>query len=737
MRVKGFIMTAVVGLASISAAQNWSQEITYQTEGASLQEILADISKEASASFTAHKTTAADVYAISVEEMTLQDLLNTIADASEADWKRTETGYVLETTNERWNKALERDNTAIAKEMQAQHDRTVNQQNGQSRRRRGNADVLRAAKEIGWMTLASMRDGERRVWTTSPNRMQSALPRGAAEIANQILTNDLSRLQAELDKQTDERRRRQLATLIQSRQPGRIKSYFVAHRNGLRWNLSLSMTDSNGANVRSSNTSLSVGRNGSISMDGGSKPKLSNETVGMGNLFQNPGRSYTVDVLSSVPMQMRDLAEAEVRFVEAQTLIEQRVGNLATGAEITLLPQPGNPFSAQEPPNTTARDAMRSRVLSPDANEPLAWFVGPALVAHAKVNNQNLIAHLPDRAFEVFAETAAASAQGFDPASSRLGEVLTKMESESGNYLMPRFLSESRLTRLNRSALAKLLAAIVKNNALRLADLADYAPQVQMGAFDANLDNLVASRINSQAGSDLQRAEGNYEALLLWGGLDAGTKNRMRDGTGVRLSIAPRGSAIGNELLYHSTDGPRYISPDRSSADRTVARTARNLESQLRRRERTDLFPTGLPQGTTVTLQQRSNDLVMASVDEHGRTSALSPSALGSHLARLEHPSQAERRNRMAQYRVFQPYQQESYTLTFTYADGAVMTRTLQDRLPVEGTTAGTLDSMPDSFRQAVERAKQRTMDALNRTQTGRERPSRRRDGGRVPPASP
>ncbi|MFQ3677349.1 MAG: hypothetical protein SNJ74_05355 [Fimbriimonadaceae bacterium] len=378
--------------------------------------------------------------------------------------------------------------------------------------------------------------------------------------------------------------------------------------------------------------------------------------------------------------------------------------------------------------NLTLSRGLEEKLLRPDQYDPLSFGPSEGLIAASKAKRLNLVANLPDSLAGGLGQLMQAMSPGSGPAST-VHQFLARMFASSdvqaaidGGWLTvePKEPSKSRRERVDRRALAALLADTRRTGTLSLDALAAYAvdnppPTQSPGAL------LHIMLMAPGAVGGMQGAMSDWNLLRFWGTLGQAQRETLfRGGTIAFGQLTPVQRTSLERVLFgpnanlRVTQGTGNRTPRgglMGMVENMLPRPARDF-----REEPTEIMPTGLPAMGTISASNRVETVAYpagTSAGIMGRM-ALGPTELamfqwvreqgnlpmGGVMPNIENVRIGERRNT---------------TLTFTVAPGVTATRNLTDDRVDANAAPVSMNSLPPAFRAAVEQELSRLRQEGNR----------------------
>lgn len=269
----------------------------------------------------------------------------------------------------------------------------------------------------------------------------------------------------------------------------------------------------------------------------------------------------------------------------------------------------------------------RARLLRPDLEDPLSFFVSEGLKQSAEAHGIQVVAVLPDTLLGDLAGQLNSQKE------LKTNEFLAMLERNSDLNvelkddwfrIVPKLPSIQREQRFDRKALARVFGVLESTSNLPLNDVANYALTSKGRLTDARADSWLSSRLfpnGSKFWNGLWAFNG--DALRFYGSLSPGQRSQAQNGQPIpisKLSSDQRGHL--HQLLYFSMDGPmpsETTQPGGPPRRRMGMAGGGGMMSIFEGFERTDKLPNGVPGTGTVTFNFGSETSVLASAADENK----------------------------------------------------------------------------------------------------------------------
>ena len=668
----------------------------------------------------------------------------------------------------------------------------------------GSRAIILTLSEMKPEELAKVGPGQRVVFTTMPTPMQKPLPSTAVSIMKAFAT-DQAKWQSTMGAGRGGPRGQRpgpngqpqpQAAAPSAPQTGPpYKAFLIATRfggNGI--NLEYTVTDAQGNSLGSSNLTVgeaqpqqpepSTEKSDQKPLSLSAETKLSLELLGRGGVFGFGGRGAFGQAGGPQGFGGRGPGAGGPQGFGGRG----PGGQGRSGGAVTPDPRPqdqpqnrgsrpqqGGARQPFTPPVTSPE--MASKLKDPVANEPLALTMGEVWTQVASTQGKNMVALLPDSligGMSRFLRTDHTADQILGAAKSTWN--LDVQENGAWLTVAPKDLVTARDERIDRSAVKKLIDAVVKNGTARLDDIATYAtksPVLSSGSFDV----AIVRSIDPASAQNMAQVYGeNRDMLLMFAGMGSGTRQALDQGKTLAVSsAASNGVSLLADMVFNSRNGPRVEQPN--SADRTASSTrsssvpmlstlpvvgalfqAQNGQNRGGRpgnfggrgnmsQERTEILPHGVPGGAVVAVQQRTETVAKAVRKDVGLSQVMNSQTMAMEQFRAANPQQnANGQGPQRQTIAWDGYvagNRYLYTFVFTLAPGVTITRSLEDTSFDPNSKPVSANELPQQFLAEVSEAQQnieaRRAQMAQRQQQGNQAGGRGRRQGRTnrtpPPA--
>lgn len=585
------LLFAVVALGQDPPAQDLAKSITFSSLAAPAQRLVSDLGAKAGLKLDVSPQVAPDVLFVQASEVKLKDLLERIAQAVNGEWATESDGtlrLIRPAGNANREIAAEREEKVAA--LRAELKRYFDSQNKPPAKPGANPAQKPTDEEAQEMAIAMMggdgakhilpllqridvadlvleHDG-RIVYSSNPTRMQRRLPGNLEPIVADMVrahNEEIAARKANPDDPPDEEMRQWLEFAKQfgfDRDPkplqGRpAKLLLVAEQPELYGGLSLSLRLYDQA--------------GKVAIESG---------MNMG--FQGFLRTA---VAMNKPAAAPDKEDHAIDFSDTTKELEGIFKSFTAMSNRAKM-------SA----------ALEARLLRPDVYDPLSFSISDSLVSIAKYKKLNVVASLPD-SFTSFMEMFAAkggTVNGF-LADLESSEQVKATKKDGWLVVQPKHPVQARRERVDRPALARLLAAAKKNGLASLDDIAAYAltsPSPYEGSAAMPYLMLFAPNAMQQGMMGLS----DWNALRLYGTLNQAQRQNLASGGRIAIgSLGPNQQALLSRMVFGAKANLKVQDPNAKPKEELgifdIIRTAMPGQGGGNdfREEPTEVMPNGLP----------------------------------------------------------------------------------------------------------------------------------------------
>lgn len=538
--VLALIAGAVVGFASaqLPTSAPFSQKVAFRHAAAPVARLVATLAERFDAPLATSPSMSTEYVLVDVEDVPLGELLERIATVSSGRWSLAEGRYTLTrdaratAADEKADRAYRKKvvETAIAEALEgasafketdylvqraseiardlakdSPSDDAFQKMRTLENARPGQRLAYRLLSGIDSAELASIRPGQRVVFSDSPNRMQKPLKNAASalrEWAQDRTLWEAARTKLEENPDTKEWASILEAVPAPAQPPSRI---LVAVSRGYEW------------------FGLNYGVNVMLVAPDGTFTRL---YAAFGKSASGPARGDHAGVgknettIEYSPTSIRLMAEGRVRWLNEDGVVRE----------------PSREFMAI--------------VSNPEEHEPLGFAPSDMVFAVRKKMGGQLVACLPDEmltALGLAEQDQVPTVEHF----LRLSEQWDLMTfDKEGEWLLgrPRLITESRAARGDRAALGEIIRLSQKTDLMELTTLAAFAAKQSVPPMIGASGYLLAMAMGPGM-NDI--TFGDWQILSLWGRLSSDQRNTLLAHGRLPLSSLTKDQlAIVNDMVY-------------------------------------------------------------------------------------------------------------------------------------------------------------------------------------------
>ncbi|MFI5386847.1 MAG: hypothetical protein ACHQ50_12095 [Fimbriimonadales bacterium] len=632
--MRTFLSFAVLALFSASFSQE--AKVTYTTPAVSAKKAVAGLAEKSGMKIACSTAMDKEILILRLQDAPVDQVMAQIAAVTSGTWsKEGETSYLVPNSSMRSGEEIklrQRLAAKIADALKKQADAFAKAAKTTPAQQpavpamfagigAGNEAMTKLALAIGANQLASVDEGGRVVFSSNPTRMQRSLPGGANAIIDEFVADYNKR--AALAKQDEPAKNEvdpNMAAFMElfgnrMKKPQPIttapaKALVVASRRGMfmGYTLELKLYDAQGKML--ANSSLPLVTDMPFDPQSILKPAAPPK---------NEGQEIQLSALA------KELYSANRSF---GSLGSGGAGNLKLSKELMV--------------------ALRD----PVEHDPLSFVHSEALIATAQQRNEQLVADLPDGVTSVFDDLVA---KGKLTPESFLSDIKgeDKAQIQEGNgwiVISAANPVKARKERTDRVALRSLIQVAQAQGYLGLDTLASYAV-----SNEAPLEGAPASMMYVMLFAPGAMQQGmmgmvNWEMLRLYGMLDSGQRQALRQGTRLQFGqLAPGQQTQVSKMLFGADEvlTVETQQPGRPKQDpltelitSQIERYTGGNESDYRS-EPTEVMAGGLPANGYIVVNFSTEPVAQAQTmsSDFGRAAALGPMELGMLKFFKEDPS--------------------------------------------------------------------------------------------------
>jgi hypothetical protein len=746
-RLRTWAATAVLALAALSQAQQ-QPKVTMTMAATKLSNVAAEIKKQTGVQITCNPTVANIPVLVSVTDVPLDQLLAKLAQVtggevltqsegfllSKSDKLRTdestkETGWIVaaferakkrmaatpSTAPDRWDEKTLSDLVTRAQktreEMAARLSNVQRQQGAQitmfdssaTSSTPASGSARKALELLPSSVLASIKPGERVVYSSTPNRMQRRMPINLTQIVNDFVYNH---------------------NLLAKAAPQLAPTPGVNIVGGL-------FAGDPIQNVAETHLILSRGyRSTTVSVE----IKFADRNglyVGQGQYSITPEyapaqpsttEEGTKIQISELSRQMAVIMAQEMAAPSSDRMAYTVSTVGAGGANFITVGSGSDTLPKQVP------DELLNVFVNPDRYDPTSLYVSECFIQAAKAEGKDLVAAFPDTIVRDLARTLVkgnVTHKAILGSSASLG--LTIDSATEWMVVTPTWANAARNTRFDRDQAAKLFRAVHGRGFAFLEELADYSFHVTIGLAERSLDTVYLALINKDVGDQLtQYVSMSLDLLQLY----ATVPENMKRQSGEKMQLAyrtltPQGRQLADHAYYARPTGfmmPQIAGGGQFSAvmmtmeTTTGGRPMPPANSVLN--EPTEALPNGIPGEALVNIDRTMQEAVFATTKGIRGGQMLSAQELGMRQGIVD--ANFAGGTPPPQHDTFQPAQVLQVMVTLDLGDYGRPSAYFKDAWLITGSRPMAYNQLPEGFRAQVDQAKKQFMSPPMPTEVGR-----------------
>ncbi len=748
MKARGYSLIVGLAMVSLCSARTFQDDalqkkVSVSYPAMTAKNLMAALQKETGVPFSTAPQTSNDVLLLSVKDVTVQQLMDKIAEADGAEWVKDSQGYRLSRSQGLSNKQDREYLQARVEALKASLNKVLNpsasgagSKGGQTpppdgiftvgdvsgggmqefkmptQRKLNETPVGRALLSIlskmNVNELATIGEGGRVVYATSPTRVQRNLPSAALPALQNFAAEHQKYVEAQRNAQTEVERNKVIflgagAQTSNELKGGVNKFLLVVQRSYDSDYLSIQLLVADGeGNIAAS---ASTGITGDII------PKVTP--------FNPAEGEKPIELTPEAKLHAALMTHAGgPTFGNTMMISTSSGGGMATFTAKAVGVPLNEPAAKPKP---TAE--LFGKILEPEKYDPLSFAVSE-LVAGLGAEG-NLVAVLPDTLLMQLSQRAATPTKPTDLKNLLVSGMDVNIASANGWIkVTPQFLSISRFKRSDRLIGGQLLRSVNRQKTMTLDDSASFAAKRGTALSHSHFEIPYLNVVNQQAGSTMEgMSPFNWGMLKLYGTMDVQMRRNMLNEGQVRASsLSPEQMAIFDRMVYDDMQGPIYRAPNseqqrqpnrqRGEMTETVMAFASGpglfgLGAGKLMNERTEFLPNGVPGDTMLNLKVNVRESVLASTADGQQSQYMSADdfAFQNWLA-----SKTDMKGNidLPRWEKFIPSKSTDLMFNFFFSPQVRMDRYLQDNETVGQALAVPFNQLPASFQSAVKAATER-----------------------------
>jgi hypothetical protein len=620
-----FVVASFLTLACLSAGQDTSVHVTYNTRAARASQIVKELGALAKVDLEVSAQTENEVLVISASDVPLSALMARIASVTSGEWKQEGTVYRLVGStivrNQEERDEFSKRVTAIRKAIQSRikEEETFQQAVAKAEAKEkaaAKADVkgkkktgeeateeedaveetqasspeemaiTGLIKELDPAVLAQIESGDRLVFSTEPTRTQRNLGAGATEIINEFITKHDSAIGATQPDMTDQfaglseeqaesfrqMMKRQMSKIGQAAKALLIASTSPLGAFGMSQaiQLELRIYDHKGIVVFTGDSSLQVDGNDFMA-EIRQRAQAAAEAAASGKAGEPPTKTAEPET-KQTPIELSEDSKA----------LQQATSGMTVGK-----------FSVQ------FNQELHQKLFAPTKYDPLSFMDTDEVLFYAKSKGRPLVADIPDKAFSGFTIFGGAKTKSLEAYAKDLqkGGPMVLVPDDSFIVIKPSAPATARADRLDRSALATLLNATAEKGVPSLDDMCAYAAAAPNPMFGGVAQLYVMLFVPGAMSTGLDGTT-SWDMLRFYGQLPSEARSSLGAGGRVAISsLTPGQHGLLERMTYGaeaqlSVDDGKHKSDDDSPAWMRMSGMGGGSDYKS---EPTEIVPNGLP----------------------------------------------------------------------------------------------------------------------------------------------
>ncbi|MGI8923626.1 MAG: hypothetical protein ACR2HJ_06230 [Fimbriimonadales bacterium] len=716
---------ALVLLACSGArAQDPDPKVTYSTVAVPIKRALADIAKATGAKIDVAGQAAAEIVIINVKDAPLSQVMAKIAKVTSGEWVKDAEGiqwlnYSSVTLQKDRQAAADMRVADVTKSLKQMADRlspapdirpagseTPDDEEVLPQPLTGiSKAIIRISSLVSPAAIASVDDGERLVFASTPTRMQRPLGNIGSIIADLVQEHNAGALEREkIERESEETNPKTVEQKKEEEDTRRTwgrfdrqnfdkpitapiaKVLFIISKEGFGFfgggaTIELKLFDAEGKVVLSGQDSLGAGFD-PMGMMGASAP---------GNTQAAPKQGPT-----NPPIEYSDTTKELSGFFDF------------TGG--------GNDFGSKKP-----SERLLEKLLRPDNYDPLSFQQSEALLAVARAKGVNLIANLPDNVVSFMDTFNAKGKATVDDYLEDLknGESVTIDSADGWMTVRPASPAKSRELRVDRFALAALIGGGHAKGVPSLDDLAAYALKCEQPS-ETPIVMPYVMLFAQHAFSQGMRGPTDWSMLRFYGQLTLAQRESLKAGSQLSMrSLLPQQKDLVTKMAFGSPPQIKVERPGDKPADEGgfMEMMSSFMPSAVvdYKDEPTEVMPSGLPADAYVTLKLTEDNVVVpqsAEGKDIAMFGALGTDELAIFQYMKESPEFGEMGGMMPQIDRVRLGSRRVLDFTFQLGVGVSLKETLLDDNLPKNSDAISTSALPAEFQARI----RKRVEALKKT---------------------
>jgi len=728
MSTRIWLTVGIAIAAATASSQDFGKPITFSAPASRAAVLLPELAKSVGFELKTTAQTEDEVLLIQVKDVSIRDLMDRIAKAANAEWRKEGKGYRLIRPTTLSRKAAAKEaaqRTQLFKEFLALESADVkavpawSQAQAQALAKsvttlladpdrqmtapREYQDAERSIQklspitgaicallnQIGASDLAAVEPSQRAVFALHPTAMQIQLNGQCRQIFEQYAANqrqyaeEVAKLEPAAGPQRARRRMADLPTLapgnpalgigqallILSQSMGRVFG------RGVGIQATIIVADTNGATLASGSTMLFR--------------QVPDPSIHFSNDRENPISFGPLAKEMNAAIQSQAFGPGMDEMPRVMSQIPGVDGTVAFTSKISF-GAPRKPLSAD----------LRSKMLHPDLFDPLSIVVGEELTSASANLHFNLVADLPDSC----AQHLESLAQGFNASVGAAAlfnyhcpeSGLDVQQSNGWVVISPSEPNAAEYQRVNRVALAKLIRALDEKGAVSIDDIATFALSQEKPVVPYDVDGKFLQTVCGSAGKKAVTALRQPDVLRIYGTLNSGQRAAMLASASISIDhmTVDQKKWLADDI-FNSNDGPRLLENEASGP------TPRGFDPNSTPSvldERTQILPNGIR--TNGQLQFKTS--VEQGLCGHEQASGLSGYVNCADIAARMYQKDRPELGTPIYYDTFRPATRQKVSFMFRLEPSVVLARNIESTSIDMNASEVSFDNLPTDTKKKV-----------------------------------
>lgn len=677
-----------------------SQQITLTLRARSLKSALAELSKVSGIKLEVSANMESEPLLLKVKDVALPLLREKIAEATFAEWEKTQDGYLLKRSPQ----------LIAAQEKEEIAERTRAWREILDRLQKGieeEGEYTAANAQAAWARLeafeATLRSGQRPFEPSSELPIVMATPVGrlakriAATVDPAVLAS------APLDQR-----------IVLAIQPNRVQRPLGKSVEPAIRQFEAEMRAWAGATPRGARSPASFGNEALRFLwefEGQNVPELGKVLVVITNrLGMIPwyevivaDKSGNYVVRHRVHLQTPAAAPAESARPEDKSPLTLSPLFREAADRVRFMFGPGASKPAGAP-----SDELRSMILRPDQNDPNR-LLDELLFEWADLYGSNLVSSPPDASlfFLMPIEQETITPSALRAGLTQRSDAASVVESPGWMVVRPPGGRIGVRMRLNRAALARFAPEVVGPDGATVNALGRYAASPEMTEFAFQFGIAWLSLLAPNIGEAANQT-GQFLVYRLHGSLPLEARRRLLEGAEIPIgALDPATREVIRSLVYDSSSG-LSLAPRPSSEDSPIRSPWSHLATEI-----TEVCPNGLPANAVLTLSATSQEMVIGkglSSAGYPSTYVMSPDSMAmDRLSRID-PVRFQNFGTQATFESFQYGTEETWNYRIRLTEEVTKFSSIRNRRMGERVYSK-YEDLPSSFREKVDAVVKRRLE--------------------------